>query len=127
MENKCFFCDKQKDFTFVADNDGWFSIFDKAPVSKGHALIIAKRHVESFFDLETLDGFLEVIKLTRGKIDELHRPAGYNIGVNDGRAAGRTIDHLHFHLIPRYEGDVKDPKGGVRNMLGKYVEPAKPS
>jgi diadenosine tetraphosphate (Ap4A) HIT family hydrolase len=83
------------------------------------ALVIPKRHVGSFFDVsdaerDALLGLLEVAKAAAGREFE---PAGYNIGINDGSAAGQTVPHLHIHLIPRYDGDMPDPRGGVRWVI----------
>ena len=92
------------------------AIRDEFPVSPGHTLIIPKRHVVTFFDTTTEERFaiFELMDKAKLALDaELH-PAAYNIGVNDGAAAGQTIPHLHIHLIPRFAGDGDDPRGGVR-------------
>jgi diadenosine tetraphosphate (Ap4A) HIT family hydrolase len=92
------------------------AIRDAFPVSEGHTLIISKRHVGSFFDLsesEVQDLFRLLARAKRA-LDAAFRPAGFNVGINDGRAAGQTVQHLHVHLIPRYTGDVPDPRGGIR-------------
>jgi len=82
----------------------------------GHTLIIPKRHVESFFDCnpdEKAD-ILQALEEAKVALDKEFAPDGYNIGINDGETAGQTVMHLHIHLIPRYKGDSKDPRGGVR-------------
>jgi diadenosine tetraphosphate (Ap4A) HIT family hydrolase len=92
------------------------AVRDGFPVARGHSLIVPRRHVSSFFEL-TVDERLAILELLdRAKIqlDGQYAPAGYNIGINDGVAAGQTVMHLHVHLIPRYKGDVADPRGGVR-------------
>jgi diadenosine tetraphosphate (Ap4A) HIT family hydrolase len=92
---------------------------DSYPVSKGHTLIIPRRHVASFFET-TEEERLAMMKLldeARTLLDREHRPDGYNIGVNSGAAAGQTVMHVHMHLIPRYAGDRPDPRGGVRWVL----------
>lgn len=92
---------------------------DNYPSSKGHVEVVPRRHVESLFELtatEMAEAF-ELMQEARKKIDDEFSPAAYTIGVNDGTAAGRTVDHLHIHLIPRYEGDVEDPRGGIRQIL----------
>lgn len=97
---------------FYAKADGF-------PLSPGHTLIIPRHHVVSLFEL-TAREVAEAYDLLATVVEQLEQqqaPDGYNVGVNDGRAAGRTIDHLHIHLIPRYSGDVPDPRGGVRNIL----------
>ena len=121
MEKECFFCDIQnkKDDKIIIDNQSFFSRYDDFPVTPGHCEIIAKKHTVSFFDLtkEQLIDFYELLQKTRFIIDDKFRPDSYNIGINEGEAAGRTIHHLHIHLIPRYKGDVKNPRGGVRNVI----------
>ena len=92
---------------------------DTYPVSKGHTLIITRRHVASFFEA-TEDERREMLRLideTRALLDREHRPDGYNIGVNDGVAAGQTVMHLHIHIVPRYRGDKADPRGGIRGIF----------
>ena len=92
------------------------ALYDGYPVSAGHTLVITKRHVASFFDTtaEERSELLYLLDWCRGELIASHRPAGFNIGINDGKAAGQTVMHLHIHLIPRYEGDKADPRGGVR-------------
>lgn len=86
------------------------------PVSPGHTLVIPRRHVASLSDLtaEEAGAIWSLLAGARSVLDSEFRPDGYNVGVNDGRAAGQTVMHLHVHLIPRYEGDRADPRGGVR-------------
>ena len=94
-------------------------IRDGFPVSPGHTLIIPRRHVASFFDLTDAEraDLLSLLTAARDDLERQSRPAGYNIGINDGAAAGQTVPHVHMHLIPRYEGDRDDPRGGVRWVL----------
>jgi diadenosine tetraphosphate (Ap4A) HIT family hydrolase len=89
---------------------------DLFPVSKGHTLIIPRRHVRSFFETteDERRGMMALLDEAKGVIDREHRPDGYNVGINDGVAAGQTVMHVHMHLIPRYAGDSPDPRGGVR-------------
>ncbi|PZN73122.1 MAG: HIT family protein [Candidatus Methylumidiphilus alinenensis] len=91
-------------------------IRDGFPVSPGHSLIIPKRHCVSFFELTDEERTSLFQQLTEAKtgLDVEYRPDGYNIGINEGVAAGQTVFHLHIHLIPRYHGDTSDPRGGVR-------------
>lgn len=92
---------------------------DGYPVSPGHALIIPRRHVGSFF--ETTDAerisLLQLLDRAKAIIDAEFHPDAFNIGINAGPAAGQTVPHLHIHLIPRYAGDSADPRGGVRWVL----------
>jgi len=93
-----------------------FAIRDAFPVSPGHTLIIPRRHIGSLFGIPGSDllDLLQLLAQTKAAIDREFQPDGYNIGVNDGAAAGQTVPHLHLHLIPRYQGDRPDPLGGVR-------------
>jgi len=96
-----------------------FGIWDSHPASPGHALLIPKRHVTTWFDAsrEEQAELLSAIDAARAAIEKTRSPDGYNIGVNVGAAAGQTVFHLHVHVIPRYEGDVQNPRGGVRRVL----------
>lgn len=89
------------------------------PVSPGHTLVILKRHVATFFDAtwEERAYVLEALDLAKMRLDQEFAPAGYNVGFNAGRAAGQTVMHVHLHVIPRFEGDVADPRGGIRHCI----------
>lgn len=112
-------------FCFVArshwlySNDVAFAIGCGFPVSEGHALVIPRRHVTSVFELPVADQRLiwEAVAAVRGLIRERSAPDGFNVGVNDGASAGQTVEHAHVHVIPRYRGDVPDPRGGIRWVL----------
>lgn len=95
------------------------ALWDAFPVSPGHALIVPRRHAASWTALtaDEKSAILTAIDAVRALIDDRHRPDGYNVGFNDGPAAGQTVMHFHLHVIPRYEGDVSDPRGGVRWVL----------
>jgi diadenosine tetraphosphate (Ap4A) HIT family hydrolase len=104
---------------FVLASEHAIVIRDGFPVSPGHTLIIPRRHVASFFevtDAERAD-LMSLLATARDDLERQFGPAGYNIGINDGAAAGQTVPHVHLHLIPRYEGDRDDPRGGVRWVL----------
>lgn len=94
-------------------------IWDRFPVSPGHALLVPRRHVKTWFDAteQEQQALIAAIGAAKTAIELEHAPDGYNIGINSGEAAGQTISHLHVHLIPRYKGDVDDPRGGVRLVL----------
>ena len=116
--NPCIFCNTlNKDFVF--ENDLAFASFDSYPVSNFHSLIIPKKHTENYFDLNN-DEILacnDLIFKIKNKIqNEDSSVLGFNIGVNSGKIAGQSIHHCHIHLIPRREGDVKNPQGGVRGV-----------
>lgn len=100
----------------VARSAHALAIRDIYPVTLGHSLIIPRRHIVSLTELESDEArdLWELVRSVRAQIDAEHAPDGYNLGVNDGVAAGQTVMHLHVHLIPRYLGDVRDPRGGVR-------------
>jgi diadenosine tetraphosphate (Ap4A) HIT family hydrolase len=89
-------------------------IRDGFPVSPGHTLLIPRRHVASFFDLSAAEraSLMTLLDWAKAEIEREHRPAGFNIGINDGPAAGQTVSHLHVHLIPRYLGDAAAPVAG---------------
>ncbi|MDA8262122.1 MAG: HIT family protein [Actinomycetota bacterium] len=115
----CVFCDLLKSETVVQRSDRFGAFFDAYPVSPGHLLIVPLRHFESFFEFDQ-DEAAELYPFVAGCKDVLDRrfePSGYNLGVNAGRAAGQTVMHAHLHLIPRYSGDVPDPRGGVRGIF----------
>lgn len=100
----------------VASNEHAVAIRDGFPVSPGHTLVLPRRHVASLAEVvpEEVRAIWALLGEARKGLDAELRPDGYNVGVNDGRAAGQAVLHLHVHLIPRYEGDRKDPRGGVR-------------
>ncbi len=92
---------------------------DAYPVSPGHTLIVPRRHVRDFFGLtaEEQAAIWMLVQPVRQHIEEDHLPDGYNLGVNIGKAAGQTVAHAHLHVIPRYAGDVADPRGGIRWII----------
>jgi ATP adenylyltransferase len=113
----CPFCNLQKDK--ILETEMSFAIYDGFPVNEGHALIIPKRHIANCFDLslEEQKDCIELLNRVKGIVQEKYNPAGFNVGININEAAGQTIPHVHIHLIPRYEGDVEEPRGGVRGVI----------
>jgi diadenosine tetraphosphate (Ap4A) HIT family hydrolase len=111
----CPFC-KLPPERIIFSNIHGIVIRDGFPISPGHTLIIPRRHVGSFFDIEATerDALLALMEEAKRRLDKEFNPDGYNIGINDGASAGQTVPHLHIHLIPRYTGDREDPRGGVR-------------
>ncbi len=93
--------------------------YDSNSLSRGHVLVVPKRHVAGFFDLnpEEHGAINALLCQAQALIQAEHAPDGYNIGVNVGKAGGQARMHVHVHLIPRYEGDVPDPRGGIRCVL----------
>jgi len=109
----------QGGYVTIAENDLAVAFYDRFPVSPGHSLIIPRRHVASYFSLDQdeLRCIHELAFSCRRILLENHHPDGFNVGVNAGLAAGQTIFHCHLHLIPRYDGDVAEPRGGVRGVI----------
>ncbi len=113
----CIFCNIPDNIIY--ETNLLYAMYDKYPVSKGHVLIIPKEHVKNYFEASDIlrkEIDIAIFKL-KEILDKEYNPDGYNIGINNGITAGQTIFHLHVHLIPRYKGDVQDPKGGVRGVI----------
>ncbi len=114
---------------WLAANDHAFVIADRFPVSPGHALVVPRRAIATWWEAtdDERAGILAPIDELKGQLDAELRPDGYNVGFNAGAAAGQTVRHFHVHVIPRYRGDVPDPRGGVRHAIpgkGNYLRPA---
>ena len=117
--NPCIFCNVKKQ-DIVYENEYSFVSYDPYPVSKFHSLIIPKRHIRNFFDLneKELNACNQLIKRIKSKIENEDKLVdGFNLGINAGSVAGQTIMHCHIHLIPRRRGDVENPQGGVRGVI----------
>jgi diadenosine tetraphosphate (Ap4A) HIT family hydrolase len=100
--------------------------YDSNSLSRGHVLVVPKRHVANFFDMtgEEQAAILGLLTRAQSRIEREYSPDGYNVGINIGKAAGQSRMHVHVHLIPRYSGDVADPSGGIRCVLaGKTARP----
>jgi diadenosine tetraphosphate (Ap4A) HIT family hydrolase len=120
-DQPCLFCaDGHK---ILCESSGWYARHDNYPANPGHVEIVPRRHVESFFDLSAgeMAQACELLTRARALLAAQYRPDGWTIGVNDGTAAGRSIDHLHIHLIPRHHGDVPDPRGGIRQCVPNWA------
>lgn len=115
----CIFCDKIKEDNTLFETFEWIALFDEYPVSKGHTLLIPKEHFETYFDLpdKYLKSIDTTIKQTKKILDEKFHPDWYNIGFNCGETAGQSIMHFHIHIIPRYKGDIENPRGGIRGVI----------
>ena len=126
MSKPCPFCTLPAE-RIIDSNEFGVTIRDGYPVSPGHTLVIPKRHIGSWFEITSDEQLALLDLLARAKTvlqDELN-PDGYNIGINDGPAAGQTVPHLHIHLMPRYKDDQGDPRGSVRWIIpekAKYWE-----
>ena len=118
---ECLFCDfpNPERNTIIVETELAYARWGNFPASEGHAEVVPKRHVESYFDLtdDELLAIYGLAKQVKEIVDAKYHPDAYNVGVNDGEAAGRTIHHCHIHLIPRYAGDVENPRGGIRHII----------
>jgi len=115
----CPFCNPDSERELLVESATAFAIFDKFPVSIGHALIIPKKHCFDYFDLTFREQSACVFMLNTVKemVKKQFNPDGFNVGINVSEAAGQTVPHVHIHLIPRYKGDVEDPSGGIRGVI----------
>ncbi|MFB4165608.1 HIT family protein [Alteribacillus sp. JSM 102045] len=108
----------------LRENEYAKAFYDLYPVQKGHTLIIPKRHFSSYFEAaeEEVLAIHRLIQEQKKALDKEFAPDGYNIGVNIGEYGGQTVPHLHVHLIPRYNGDIEDPRGGIRKAIPNIVQ-----
>lgn len=119
MNNNCIFCKLRNEERIIGESAHTITFIDNYPASPGHTLVIPKRHFSTYFEA-TEEELLEIGKAIQNAkkfLDTEFSPDAYNIGINNGLMAGQSVMHLHVHLIPRYQGDVEDPKGGVRWIL----------
>ena len=119
--NPCLFCNSEESGC-AHENDLAYASYDSYPVSEYHCLIIPKRHIKDYFDLsnDELVACNELIKIVKKEITNKDTSVkGFNLGTNIGKVSGQSILHCHFHLIPRREGDVENPQGGVRSVIPK--------
>jgi len=120
----CPFCQTDEN-NYIIRNKYSYSILDNYPVAKGHSLIICISHTPNYFDLTKMEKYamIDLIDETEIYLKEKYKSTGFNVGININKSAGQTVEHAHIHLIPRYENDIIDPTGGVRNVIpgkGKY-------
>jgi len=115
----CPFCARIDSGDVTLDNDLAVAFPDGFPISPGHTLIVPKRHEADFFALsvDEQEAILALTRIMRDRLDRELHPSAFNIGVNVGADAGQTVGHVHLHLIPRFSGDVEDPRGGIRWMI----------
>jgi diadenosine tetraphosphate (Ap4A) HIT family hydrolase len=123
-KNSCPFCNLNLKNRIILQNETFQVVYDLYPVAPGHTLLIPKRHISSFFELtnKELEDFYSLIKIAHSRISKEYSTDGFNIGINNGIAAGQTIPHLHIHLIPRFIGDDQHPEGGIRKIIPNMVE-----
>lgn len=116
---ECIFCEEQDKERVLFNGKVWKGVLDGYPVTEGHTLLIPHRHAETYFDLSEFEklSLHHAIDSVKKILDERYHPDGYNIGINCGESAGQSVKHCHIHLIPRYKGDVENPRGGVRGVI----------
>lgn len=119
IDEDCRFCLTKPSRRIMIEGKYGFAAWDRHPASEGHFLVIPYRHFASYFDIndDEREELWSLVAQGREICEEKHHPDGYNIGINVGSAAGQSIHHLHIHVIPRYIGDVENPKGGVRGVI----------
>jgi diadenosine tetraphosphate (Ap4A) HIT family hydrolase len=114
--DKCELCIPE---SVVSENEFAYVRPDNHSLSRGHVIVVPKRHVAGFFEMtnEEQVAILDLLREAHARAVDEHSPAGFNIGVNVGKAAGQSRMHVHVHLIPRYVGDHPNPSGGIRCVL----------
>lgn len=120
--SSCIFCTKQNPLTFdkiLYTSQNWFVVYDNMPVSPGHVLFITKEHYAEWFAVppEVQLELVPLLQEVKEKLQTEFGATGFNFGFNSGPDAGQTIFHVHLHLIPRYPGDMDDPRGGIRGVI----------
>jgi diadenosine tetraphosphate (Ap4A) HIT family hydrolase len=115
----CSFCDRVTSGPLTTQSETAAAFLDGFPVSQGHTLVVPRRHVASLYVLHPADqaDLWRLVGQVREQLARNLKPDGFNIGVNEGPAAGQTIEHAHIHVIPRWKGDVPDPRGGIRWVI----------
>jgi diadenosine tetraphosphate (Ap4A) HIT family hydrolase len=118
MNTNCPFCIVPEDRIWFRTETA-YAIPDQYPLSEGHTLVVPRHHLSSLYDLPTeqISSLWNMVGEVRSRLSDRLRPDGFNIGLNDGAAAGQTVLHAHIHVVPRYIGDVEDPRGGVRWVI----------
>ena len=115
----CFFCKCLDEKNYELENEYAIARYDDFPVNKGHLEVITKRHIKDWWETTPKEklAIFELLDKAKEIVEYKYNPDGYNIGMNLGESAGQTVMHLHVHLIPRYVGDVANPRGGVRGVI----------
>ncbi|MDJ1432303.1 HIT family protein [Halostagnicola sp. A-GB9-2] len=117
--DECPFCEivrGERESDVLLESADYCCFLDAYPVNEGHALVAPKTHVRYMEDLED-PKLYEFLREALAEVNRRYEPDSTNVGINNGSAAGQTIPHLHWHIIPRYEGDMEDPTGGVRGVI----------
>jgi diadenosine tetraphosphate (Ap4A) HIT family hydrolase len=119
--NKCIFCNPHKNLTLLTESATAYAILDGYPLSKGHVLVLPKRHIANYFELPFKEQ--SACWFMANKVQEIlskeFQPDGFNVGMNINRVAGQTMMHANIHIIPRYQGDTVGAKGGMRQVIPK--------
>jgi len=120
---KCPFC-HPREGEVIFSSELVKGVWDTYPLNPGHVLLVPHRHIARWFDAtpEEQVALTSAIEQATAAIEEQYSPEGFNIGFNDRKAAGQSVPHLHIHIIPRYEGDVPDPRGGIRKIIPARAE-----
>lgn len=123
MNNSCPFCNIEAKRLWF-DSELAMAVWDSYPCAYGHVLVVPRRHVASIFELDDREllALWELVGEARERLEEKYHNDGFNIGINDGAAAGQTVMHAHVHVIPRRQGDVEDPRGGIRWVIPERAE-----
>lgn len=116
--DSCPFCHPRPE-SVIRETEHARVLADGFPIAQGHTLVVPRAHIASLFDVDaaTYRAIWDLVDEVRADLQERLRPDGFNIGLNDGEAAGQTVMHAHVHVIPRFDGDVDDPRGGVRWVI----------
>jgi diadenosine tetraphosphate (Ap4A) HIT family hydrolase len=119
MAEDCAFCARARGDDLLMERETAVAFPDAYPLTAGHTLVVPRRHCEDFFSLPAAEqqAVWLLVADVRNELVRRHRPDGFNVGLNVGLAAGQTVRHTHVHLIPRHDGDVPDPRGGVRWVI----------
>jgi len=116
--NRCIFCNTKGE-KLIVENDLAQAVYDTYPVSPGHTLVVPRRHAATIWDLTDAEyaACFALVREAKAALEARYKPDGFTVGANCGVAAGQSVMHAHIHLIPRFQGDVADPRGGVRNVV----------
>lgn len=119
----CPFCVRIEDGELIEESRRAVAFADAFPISPGHTLVVSRRHEANFFALSDMEQAAMWVVALRAKdrIMADHEPTGFNVAINVGADAGQTVDHAHLHIVPRYAGDVDDPRGGVRWVIPEHA------
>lgn len=119
MTLSCPFCNLKPEAEIICESENAIAFLDSFPVTLGHTLVIPKKHVANYFDLSLPEQqeLWQLINRCQSILETKYHPDGFNVGINIGEPAGQSILHIHIHLIPRYKGDVANPRGGVRGVI----------